>query len=136
MKLKFIKVNPIENMTIFIRNPIERFKQMDIAKEIMDSSHLQAEQVGFIEMEAGNQVHLQMMGGEFCVNATRSLAAVLVQESHPSVRKVNDEYFVEFSVSGTDEICLCRVRAIDNEFKYEVSLELHDDLKAEKAQLN
>ena len=49
MKLGFIKINPVENMTIFILDELDRGKHMEIANQLMNYSSLYAEQVGFIE---------------------------------------------------------------------------------------
>jgi len=45
----------------------------------MDTLHLGAEQVGFI-IHLDLQPRLEMMGGEFCGNASRALAVVLAYE--------------------------------------------------------
>lgn len=72
MKIDFIKVNPVENMTILVNSTVKRENYGKIAQELMKYSNIYAEQVGFIENN-----HLQMMGGEFCGNASRSFAAYL-----------------------------------------------------------
>ena len=73
MKLDFIKINPAGNITILIDN--FNIYDKDIAKiseELMREDNLHAEQVGFIKDN-----HLQMMGGEFCGNASRAFASLL-----------------------------------------------------------
>ena len=73
MKLNFVKVNPVENMTVFILDNIGNKKHIEVSKKIMDYSNLYAEQVGFVEnldrKDSTESVRLQMMGGEFCGNA-------------------------------------------------------------------
>lgn len=49
MKINFIKVNPVENMTLFVLDQIPRKDHIRISNKIMDYSNLHAEQVGFIE---------------------------------------------------------------------------------------
>lgn len=71
-KLAFVKVNPVENMTILVKEKLPREEYAKIAQELMEYKNVFAEQVGFME---GN--HLQMMGGEFCGNASRSFASYL-----------------------------------------------------------
>ncbi len=124
MQYEFIKVNPTENMTIFIKNFVRREEQVTIAKKLMAYGSLHAEQVGFIEKNPDGLVHLQMMGGEFCVNATRSLAAVLVREKHRSIIQDGDIYKVPIEVSGTEAIHMSEVAATDDSETYEVSLEM------------
>lgn len=113
MKLNFIKTNPTENMTVFISDPLPRQKYIEIANHIMDYNHIHAEQVGFIENISSQNsqacVRLHMMGGEFCVNATRSLAAILVQRQHCKIQKKEEKYIVPLEVSGLDELVFCEV---------------------------
>ena len=78
--LPFAKVIPGGNATILIDDADLSARALaSIAPELMSENHLQAEQVGQItRLEGpGPTHHLQMMGGEFCVNATRAAAAFL-----------------------------------------------------------
>lgn len=115
MKLNFIKVNPTENMTVFVVDQVPRSMYREIAKQIMDYSNIHAEQVGFIEKTSPDKgeacVRLHMMGGEFCVNATRALAAILVQREHCKIQKEEGKFIVPLEVSGLDEIIYCEVKA-------------------------
>ena len=94
MQLEFVKVNPVENMTVFILDEVEKSKHIEIAKKLMDYSNLYAEQVGFVEKMKSEDdniaVRLQMMGGEFCGNATRSLAALFVYYDHKSIKNIGN----------------------------------------------
>lgn len=112
MKLRFVKVNPVENMTLFVLDPVPREKQMNIANKLMDYNNIHGEQVGFIERE-GSYIRLQMMGGEFCGNATRSLAALMVYNEYPNIEKTNKGYNVKLKTSGVEEIIECVVLPTD-----------------------
>ena len=71
--LDFVKINPAGNITILIDNFDIYDKNIPkISEEIMKETNLYAEQVGFI-----GDNHLQMMGGEFCGNASRAFASLL-----------------------------------------------------------
>ena len=71
--LDFIKINPAGNITILIDNFDIYDKNIPkLSEEIMKETNLYAEQVGFIKDN-----HLQMMGGVFCGNASRSFASLL-----------------------------------------------------------
>lgn len=133
MKLSFVKINPVENMTIFIEDRLPREKHLSIANALMNYNNLYAEQVGFIEDPMSikgkslNTLRLQMMGGEFCGNASRSLAAYMVYEDHPSIKKINDqEYSVSLEASGSQELLKCFVRKTDKEniFNSRISMPL------------
>lgn len=110
MKLNFVKVNPVENMTIFVLNQVSRSNHMTIANRLSNYNNLYGEQVGFIEAGVDKDlIRLQMMGGEFCGNATRSLAAYLVYTGHPSIEKKGDNYIVPLETSGVDGVIKCVV---------------------------
>ncbi len=81
MELDFIKMNPCGNTTVLIRTSLPRARYGSIAAQIMQSTCLCAEQVGFIEppQQEGALARLHMMGGEFCGNASRSFAAWLAK---------------------------------------------------------
>lgn len=108
IKLHFIKVNPVENMTIFILDPVPRNEQMKVAKKLLDYNNIYGEQVGFIERE-DSYVRLQMMGGEFCGNATRSLAAWMVYNEYPNIERMDEGYKVRIKASGVEGIIECIV---------------------------
>lgn len=124
MKLKVIKVNPVENMTIFVMDKVDRSMHMDVANRLMEYGNLYGEQVGFIEEPATlkgkslNTLRLQMMGGEFCGNATRSLAALMVHLNMPGVIKSEDSYQVILEVSGSEDLLNCQVRRTENDHSY------------------
>ena len=118
MKLNFLKINPVENMTIFVLDEVDRKRHIEIAKKLMNYNNLHAEQVGFVEKidkaeDESCKYKLQMMGGEFCGNATRSLAALLVHKNDDSIKKVDDKFYVNVQTSGIDKIMSCVVKVID-----------------------
>jgi diaminopimelate epimerase len=88
-EIGFYKLSPGGNTTILVMDaegvaPAER---APMAARLMDPLHLGAEQVGYISAVAPGAAgrgaalaRLDMMGGEFCGNAARSLAAVLALE--------------------------------------------------------
>jgi len=102
MKLDFIKINPAGNITILIDN--FNIYDKDIAKiseELMREDNLHAEQVGFIKDN-----HLQMMGGEFCGNASRAFASLLAFRD----KTFSKQKIYRITCSGEDEILAVDVR--------------------------
>ncbi|ATV68524.1 diaminopimelate epimerase [Fusobacterium pseudoperiodonticum] len=102
MKLDFIKINPAGNITILIDN--FNIYDKDIAKiseELMREDNLHAEQVGFIKDN-----HLQMMGGEFCGNASRSFASLLAFRD----KDFSKQKIYEITCSGENDILAVDVR--------------------------
>jgi len=141
MKLSFIKTNPTENMTVFIMDPMPRSMYIDIAKKVMNYNHIYAEQVGFIEKPTSENgeacVRLHMMGGEFCGNAARALAAVMVQRRVPKIRFESGKYIVPLEVSGADEVLLCEVvEEGDDNYVTTVKMPLHRGLADTIVQYN
>ena len=136
MQLEFVKVNPVENMTVFILDEVEKSKHIEIAKKIMSYSNLCAEQVGFVEkMKADDDniaVRLQMMGGEFCANATRSLAALLVHYEHKSIKNIGNNYYVDVEASGLEKNLRCTVQKTgDFTYMSKVALPLPSEIPTE-----
>ncbi len=84
----------------------------------MNYSNIYAEQVGYVEKptnEAGEAcARLHMMGGEFCGNAARALAAVMVQRGNAKIRSEGRKHIVPLEVSGADELLYCEVIEADN----------------------
>lgn len=78
-------MSPGGNTTLLVLSiPASAAKRTAIANELMDTLHLGAEQVGFVDMTT-EVPRLEMMGGEFCGNAARSLAALLAFEHHTAL---------------------------------------------------
>lgn len=74
--LRFHKFSPGGNTTILVTDPVPVQLRAAVAAELMGEHHVHAEQVGFVSL-AGTRPRIDMMGGEFCGNACRSLAALL-----------------------------------------------------------
>jgi diaminopimelate epimerase len=72
----FWKVTPGGNPTILLRSQdIPPAHRASVAASVMSLQHIGGEQVGYVRFEGVPR--LDMMGGEFCLNATRAFAAVL-----------------------------------------------------------
>ena len=98
MKISYYKVNPTGNITLIVETPVKRESQAAVAAKLMEKDKT-VEQVGFLEAAASKcaLARLQMMGGEFCGNASVSAAAVIVN------RLGYDSYTLPLEVSGIDE---------------------------------
>ena len=134
MKLNFIKVNPTENMTVFVLDNLPRAKYMEIANKIMNYNNIYAEQVGFIEApmlkNSNASVRLQMMGGEFCGNASRALAAVAVNRGYQNITEEKEKFIVPLEVSGLDEVIYCYVEPkSSNAYEVAVKMPLQRSIK-------
>lgn len=109
-KLNFIKTNPAGNITILIdKFDINQENTMTISELLMKETSLYAEQVGFIK-----ENHLQMMGGEFCGNASRAFASLLAFRD----KDFKDQKKYSISCSGVRETLNVDVRRGSEENKF------------------
>jgi len=104
MRLHFAKINTSGNTTAIILNPLSRDIYHSIATAVMKTECLSVEQVGFMERAANSKAlaRLQMMGGEFCGNASRGLAAWLVMQNYSGIifQKELQSWLVPIEASG------------------------------------
>lgn len=77
MEMKIRVADPAGNITIFVMDKADRKDYAAIARQLLCMEEFHAEQVGFVEYGEDGSVHMQMMGGEFCGNATRSFGYLM-----------------------------------------------------------
>lgn len=124
-KIEFVKVWPAGNLTALVVTQLPRSVYTEVATNILAKDR-NIEQVGFVE-PANNPralARLQMMGGEFCGNATRSLAMFLYQELKRERGEAKTEFSLE--VSGIDQ--LIQVKIInEKDVAIEIPVAHYDD---------
>lgn len=98
MRVKIRIADPAGNITIFVLSQVNREEYPYISRQLLAMEELKGEQVGFIERQDGRS-HMQMMGGEFCANASRSFAGLLAMERWGG-EKGHGKAELEISVSG------------------------------------
>lgn len=99
MELSVIIADPAGNTTAFVTSPVEASRYSAVACELMSHEGLHIEQVGFISGPLTFEgARMDMMGGEFCGNATRSFALLLAIE-----QGISSSRFVRVNVSGASE---------------------------------
>ena len=129
MEVKFIKASPTENMTLLIETPVAREEQLAVAEKLIAYGSVYAEQAGYIE-EAENpaaEKHLQMMAGEFCGNASLSLAAWLAREKKLPIGEKTE---ITLEVSGAEELVHCEMeRETENRFLGRVAMPLPQEIE-------
>ncbi|MBS9775951.1 MAG: diaminopimelate epimerase [Fusobacterium sp.] len=125
-KVNFVKISPVENMTILVKNDNEfdRAEYKKISQDLMKYKNVFAEQVGFIE----ENNHLQMMGGEFCGNASRSFATYLAFTDD----KFNKEKNYTITCSGSEEELNVWVRQTEQENKFLAKIEMPKAVSVDK----
>ena len=98
MKLNILRADPAGNITVYVLDEVDRAIRAEVAAKIMEIEELKCEQVGFIyPTQEGGDGRMEMMGGEFCGNATRAFG-LLVAKQKGGMSKVRVE------TSGCDHI--------------------------------
>jgi diaminopimelate epimerase len=125
MRVEIQRADPTGNATILVLSQAEPWERASIAARLMEWDGGWAEQVGFVSREGGHD-RLDMMGGEFCGNASLSLAAYLAAERGLT------EAELPLSVSGAPETVVCSVRMDKEAWKGSVSMPLPDAVSREE----
>ena len=111
MAHEFWKVTPGGNPTILLKaEDIAPEKRVSLANAVMDVQHIGGEQVGYVRLTGTPR--LDMMGGEFCLNATRAFASVLDALGLLEREGKDSRGFVE--VSGSEGLVEVRVTHADH----------------------
>ncbi|KHO32944.1 hypothetical protein OR62_12135 [Clostridium tetani] len=136
MRLRFIKVNPVGNMTIFVTDPVPKELYKDISKQLMQYTNIHGEQVGFLTSSNEDEkiIKLNMMGGEFCGNASRSLGALLLYNNYPHIKNKKDIYEIKLQCSGYEKVLNCEVTPtkVSNLFYSKIDMPIPNKIKLEK----
>ena len=96
VELSFVKTSPTGNTTVLVSTPVDRRLHGEAARLLMARDVCGAEQVCFREPSDTARERMQMMGGEFCVNAAMSMAACFLDEDGGE----EGEYPLEASGAG------------------------------------
>jgi len=95
MKLEVILADPAKNITVLVKTPVPKEKRSSVSSAILSIDMIRAEQVGFItEPIFGGDIRLEMMGGEFCGNALRSVCLY--------ASKLSGQNMIRGEISGYD----------------------------------
>ena len=98
MKLNILRADPAGNITLFVLDPVDREQRAGMAAKLMAIPELGAEQVGFLCLpQEGGDGRMEMMGGEFCGNATRAFGMLLSRRQGGAAQ-------VQVETSGCDHI--------------------------------
>ena len=127
MLVQYARLNPTGNMTAIVTNSVPRAEQPRVAARLMARGCDFAEQVGFLEAAAlpGARVRLQMMGGEFCGNASMSTAALLALKDGLAD---GAEAVCPLEVSGAEGLVNCRIRREGESFLGTVEMPLPEEI--------
>lgn len=96
--LDYLRANPAGNITAFVIGDVDPSHRAEIANIIINDYDPSVEQVGFISKKADGTYRMDMMGGEFCANASRSYGLYLAK-----TLDLADEKPVQAEVSGSKD---------------------------------
>ena len=108
MHLEYSVIDPTKNITLLVTSPVPRMRQAETAAWLLKKEE-KAEQVAFLEFSPTGGKRLQMMGGEFCGNATMAYGAWLCHSEGLPVGETAD---LLLEVSGTRDRVPCSVTAL------------------------
>lgn len=125
MKLNILRADPAGNITVFVLDPIEKAQRAAIAEQIMAIPFLKAEQVGYAcPPEDGVDGRMEMMGGEFCGNATMSFGAWLCRRA-----PIGQTCRLALKISGAPALVECSITPLDGCFLGTVDMPLPEKIE-------
>ncbi len=119
MDIHYIQANPSGNTTIFVLSPVEPALHSAVAAKLLQPDCVGGEQVGYLTMPTaeGQPIRVDMMGGEFCGNASRSAAAYALLLSG------KDSGTYTISCSGCDTLLTAQAAKLADGL-YDASIEM------------
>ena len=124
-KIRYVLLNPTGNLTGLVLDPVSPEDRPRITEALMKG----CEQVGYLQPagQSGAAVRLQMMGGEFCGNASMAAAAWLAQEGDSADQ---GERNLLLEVSGAEGTVSCRVRREKEGWRGTVEMPLPREIRS------
>ncbi|MDD4843164.1 MAG: hypothetical protein PHU31_02385 [Anaerotignum sp.] len=134
MEIEFIKTSPTENMTILVETLVPEEQQLAVAQKLIAYNSVYAEQAGFIQAPKDKRAAkaLRMMAGEFCGNATLSLAAWLMEQKNMPVGGCET---LLLEISGAEELVPCEIQREEQGYFGKIDMPLPISIKWEEFQL-
>ena len=125
MVLRYTVIDPTKNITLLVTTPVQRALQPQTAAWLLRREK-DAEQVGFLEPSDSAPARLQMMGGEFCGNATMGLGAWLCRRDGLAKFETHD---FTLEISGADTLVPCAVTPVNYGYLATVALPLPESME-------
>lgn len=98
-KFNIVIANPANNITAFVLDDVDKSLYKKVARDILQKTDYGIEQVGFVKKAKSNaDIRLEMMGGEFCGNASRSIGLLYAKQNNITDRDILVE------ITGSEEV--------------------------------
>lgn len=123
MVIKYVTLDPTGNITCLVLSPVAVKDRPRVTARLMD----RCEQVGYLlpASQPGAWARLEMMGGEFCGNASMGSAAWLARKAGLDDQT---EAMIPLEVSGAEGIVSCRIRREGDSWLGTVNMPLPEDM--------
>ena len=117
--IRYVLLNPTGNLTCLVLDPVAKWERKDVTAYLMN----RCEQVGYLmaSEKPGALARLQMMGGEFCGNASMATAAFLARENGLGE---GEETVITLEVSGMGNLLPCSVRHVHDGWRGTIDMPL------------
>lgn len=109
--IHYVLADPSGNTTILVLDEIPEDKHAALASTLLDPHCIGAEQVAYVSRPKDADVRIDMMGGEFCGNASRAAAAYLLSLTG------KERLDFDVSCSGCDTILQASVSREDDGYE-------------------
>ncbi len=115
--IRYIRANPTGNITCLVVSPVAPENRERVTGLLMD----RCEQVGYLSAPTlpGTGLKLEMMGGEFCGNATMAAGAFLARQAGVCA---GETVRLNLEVSGAEKPVSCRIRALEGAWEGTVDM--------------
>ena len=116
--MNYIVANPTGNITVLVTDPVDMKDRNEVTRAMFEAVPT-CEQVGYVvaPLSANADVRLEMMGGEFCGNASLSTAAYYVMKNglldRENMTNETSPCHVLMECSGVEEPFECVITRLD-----------------------
>lgn len=108
--IQYIRVNPSGNITGLILTPTPQGDRPFVGTALLEQGDITLEQVGYLSFNAsGKPVRMDMMGDEFCGNATRAFGLMVAKGFSKADLEKSEEDQAHLQEGGEDAIIEVKV---------------------------
>lgn len=124
--IHYVKADPCGNTTILVLDPVNREQRGMLSKQLMAPDCVGAEQVGYVTLFDGqDDIRIDMMGGEFCGNASRSVAAYMAMKTG------KEDAAYKICCSGCEDLLQASIRHLEgNTYDAAIDMPLPKEIDA------
>jgi len=124
--IEFVKLSPASNTTLLVTSRHAKSQYPSIARQLMRTEHVHAEQVGFVlpPRAPSAQTRLHMAGDELCANACMSLAAL-----HAATSTGRGKLSLRIETSGAEQPLHSTAQRLEAGYRCQLQLPLPQQIE-------